>query len=75
MFITLVKEKVYKNGDIKFTFDVDDEFKSLVLKKYNKKTYTDKLGTLFILDVLRNDLISEIDKLFDKAKKLNNVVC
>lgn len=73
MLIELKEEKKYKNGDTKFTFDIDDEFKSIVIKAYNKKTYTNKLGTLFILDSLRNSLVKDIDELFEKAKVLNNI--
>jgi len=73
MYINLIKEKVHKNGDITFGFDVDNELKNIVLKKYGKKKYTKKLGTLFILEGLRNGLINDVDKLFEEAKILNKI--
>jgi hypothetical protein len=72
MRIELTKEKILKNGDSIFTFELDAEVRKVIEQRYNKK-YSDNLAKLFILDVLRNSLVKELDKDFDKAKKLNKI--
>jgi heme oxygenase len=72
MKIELTKEKRLKNGDSIFTFELDMEVKNVIEQRYNKK-YSDNLARLFILDALKNSLVNELNKDFEKAKKLNRI--
>ena len=72
MKIELTKERLLKNGDAIFTFELDMEVRKIIEQKYNKK-YSDSLAKLFILDALKNSLLKELDNDFDKAKKLNKI--
>ena len=73
MFINLVKEKEQKNGDIIFSFDIDNDLKQAVKLKYNKKRYSDKLGKKFIIEAIQTGMIQELNKMFVKMKKLNGI--
>ena len=73
MLINLVKEKEHKNGDITFTFDIDEDLKKAVKLKYNKKRYSDKLGKKFIIESLHKGMIQELNKMFVDMKKLNGI--
>jgi hypothetical protein len=72
MKIELTKEKILKNGDSLFTFELDMEVKKVIEQRYNKK-YSNNLAKLFILDALKNSLFNELNKSFEKAKKLNKI--
>jgi hypothetical protein len=72
MRLELTKEKRLKNGDNIFTFELDEEVKQVIEKKYNKK-YSVKLAKLFILEGLKNSLLNELDKDFEMAKKINKI--
>jgi len=72
MKIELIKERVLKNGDSIFTFELDAEVRKIIEQKYNKK-YSNSLAKLFILDALKNSLFNELDKDFEEAKKLNKI--
>jgi hypothetical protein len=72
MKIEIIKERILKNGDCVFTFELDAEVKKIIEQKYNKK-YSNNLARLFILDALKNYLVRELDNDFDKAKKLNKI--
>jgi hypothetical protein len=73
MQLELTKEKLLKNGDSVFTFELDGDFKNVIEIKYKKK-YSTKLAKLFILEALKNYLFNELDKDFEKAKKLNKLI-
>jgi hypothetical protein len=72
MFIKFSKEKILKNGDSVLTFEMDEDVKSAVEKKYNKK-FSGNLAKLFILEALENALLEELRDSFEKAKKLNHI--
>jgi 3-deoxy-D-arabino-heptulosonate 7-phosphate (DAHP) synthase class II len=72
MKIELIKERILKNGDSVLTFEFDAEVRQVIEQKYNKK-YSNSLAKLFILDALKNSLFNELDKDFEKAKRLNKI--
>jgi hypothetical protein len=72
MQIKVIKERILKNGDSLFIFEFDKDFKKAIELRYNKK-YSANLARLFILEGLKNSLSNELDKEFDKAKKLNKI--
>lgn len=73
MHVNMIEEKKHKNGDVTFSFDIDKEFKNAIKKKYNKKRFTEKLGKLFIIQVLQEILIEDLEEKIAKMRKLNKI--